>query len=166
MNPIVVEQFNVLERANLMALLQKLLPELEALQQRVAQLEAENAQLKQCLNKSANSGNSSQPPSCDQKSNQTALLRRKCRPPVEHKPHQRVLIEEPTQVVQVPVVEFGPQMEATVVWYKQKQLMSYERLVVTLWERPRHATFGFRNERLRSAVCRGNAPSRNHPSLP
>jgi hypothetical protein len=61
---------------------------------------------------------------------------------------------------------FGPQLEATVVWYKQKQLMSYERLVVTLWERPRHATFGFRNERLRSAVCRGDAPSRNHPSLP
>lgn len=196
MNPITVEQLETLERAELLALLKQLLPEFEALRQRVAQLETENAQLKQRLEQSANSRNSSQPPSQDQKTNQPSPPRRKLGPPVGHEPHQRVLIDDPTHVIQVPVVEcepcladlsglapedftrrqmtespdikpfvietrqhhvtcphchqlnraplppgleaervFGPHLEATVVWYKQKQLMSYERLVETLAER-------------------------------
>jgi transposase len=193
MNPVTVEQLDALGREELLALLKVLLPEFEALRLRVAQLEAENAELKQRLDKSTNSSNSSQPPSRDQKMNQAQPPRRKPGPPHGHEPHQRVFVDSPTQVVQVPVKEcescladlsnlvpedftrrqiteipeikpfvietrqhhvtcphcqqlnraplppgleaarvFGPHLEALVVWYKQTQLMSYERIVATM----------------------------------
>ena len=51
MNPVTAEQFDLLTREELRALLRALVPELEALRQRVAGLEAENQQLKQLWNK-------------------------------------------------------------------------------------------------------------------
>ena len=63
------EQVDLLPIEELRPLLKKLLAEFEALRQRVADLEAENERLKQRLDKSTNSRNSSQPPSRDQKTN-------------------------------------------------------------------------------------------------
>lgn len=193
MNPVTVEQLDALTREALLALLKTLLPEFEAMRQRIAQLEAENARLQQQLDKSANSRNSSQPPSRDQKSNQPEKTPRKHGPPVGHEPQTRALVDNPAQVIQVPVVEcehcladlravapedftrrqitelpavkpfvletrqhhttcphcqtlnraplpsgleaercFGPNLEATVVFYKQTQHLSYERIVETM----------------------------------
>ena len=193
MNPVTVEQLDALTREELLVLLKTLLPEFDALRQRVAQLEAENERLKQQLDKSANSRNSSQPPARDQKTNQSEKKLRQHGPPVGHAPHTRALVDNPTQVMQAPVTEcaycladlrgvapedftrrqitelpevkalvletrqhhttcphchtlnraplpaglqaarcFGPNLEATVVFYKQTQHLSYERIVETM----------------------------------
>jgi transposase len=187
------EQLDQLTREELLALLKALLPllaEVELLRQRVAELAAENERLKQ---KGANSGNSSQPPSRDQKVNLAAKKRRKHGPPFGHAQSSRPLVENPDRIIAVPVKEcsqchaalthlppeqstrrqitelpevkpviietqqqqvtcpycqtvnrgslpagleaeryFGPQLEATVLFYKQTQHLSYERVVETM----------------------------------
>jgi transposase len=186
------EQVDLLPSEELRPLLKKLLAEFETLRQRVAALEAENERLKQQLNKSANSRNSSQPPSRDQKTNQPQKKHRKHGPPFGHQKFSRPLVDNPDRVIQVPVTEcehcladlsgvapddferrqitelpaakpivietrqhratcphcltlnrgvlpegleaeryFGPNLEATVVFYKQTQHLSYERIVVS-----------------------------------
>ena len=194
MNPVTAEQFDLLTRAELRALLQALVPELEALCQRVAQLEAENERLQQQLDKATNSRNSSQPPSRDQKVNPApGKTTKKPGPPFGHQKLARPWVAHPDQVLQVPVTEcehchadlrgvapedfearqitelpaapplvletrqhhvtcphcltlnravlpaglaagrcFGPNLEATVIFYKQTQHLSYERLVETM----------------------------------
>ena len=86
-------------------MLKKLLAEFEALRQRVADLEAENERLKQRLDKSTNSRNSSQPPSRDQKTNKPEKKRRKHGPPFGHQKFSRPLVDNPDRVIQVPVTE-------------------------------------------------------------
>ena len=194
MMPVTSDQLDLMPREELLVLLKKFLVEFESLRQRVAGLEAENQQLKQQLNQSPNSRNSSQPPSRDQKSNQPPDKRKKKHgPPFGHQKFSRPLVDNPAQVIQVPVtvcencradlrqVEpvaferrqitelpavppivietrqhrvtcpscltlnraplpdaleaercFGPQLEATVLFYKQTQHLSYERIVVTM----------------------------------
>ena len=175
-------------------MVKRLLEDVELLHQRVAALEAENEHLKQQLNKSANSGNSSQPPSRDQKPNQPANQPKKKRgAPFGHQKYSRPLVEDPDrviharvsecdncladlskvtpedferrQIIELPEVKpvvietrqhriicphclkpnrgqlpegleanryFGPKLEAPVVFYKQIQHLSYERLVETM----------------------------------
>ena len=174
-------------------MLKKLLAEFDALLKRVADLEAENERLRQRLDKSTNSRNSSQPPSRDQKSNKVEKKRRKHGPPFGHQKFSRPLVDDPDQVIQVPVTEcehcladlsgvapedfesrqitelpaakpivletrqhqticphcltlnrgvlpegleaerhFGPNLEATVLFYKQTQHLSIERIVETM----------------------------------
>lgn len=188
------EQFDLLPREELLVLLKKFLVELDSLRQRVAELEDENQKLKQQLNKSTNSRNSSQPPSRDQKPNQLQdKATKKQGPPFGHQKFSRPLVDKPDRVIQVPVTEcehcladlsdvapddfeqrqitelpeakpivietrqhrttcphcltlnraplpegleaercFGPILEATVVFYKQTQHLSYERIVETM----------------------------------
>lgn len=190
------EQVDLLPVEELRPLLKVLLTELEALRQRVASLEAENERLKKQLTGGTNSRNSSQPPSRDQKSNQPSdKAKKKHGPPFGHQKFSRPLVDNPDQVIQVPVLEcehchedlshiesedferrqitelpvakplvietrqhhktcphcltlnraplpegleadrhFGPNLEATVVFYKQTQHLSYERLVETMRE--------------------------------
>jgi transposase len=190
------EQLDKLTREELLELLKQLLPlvaEVERLRQRVEELEAENERLK---NRSANSRNSSQPPSHDQKVNQpTKKKRKKHGPPFGHRKFSRPLVDKPDRVIQLPVTEcghcladltgvgpedferrqitelptakpivietrrhlrtcphcltlnrailpegleaeryFGPRLEATVVFLKHQQHLSYERIVQTLRE--------------------------------
>lgn len=75
------EQIDLLPSEELRPLLKMLMAELDALRNRVADLEAENERLKHRLDKSANSSNSSQPPSRDQKTNRVEKKRRKHGPP-------------------------------------------------------------------------------------
>ena len=174
-------------------MLKTLLAEFATLRQRVADLEAENERLKQRLDKSTNSRNSSQPPSRDQKTNKVEKKRRKHGPPFGHQKFSRPLVDKPDRVIQVPVTEcehcladlsgvapedferrqitelpaanplvietrqhqttcphcltlnrgvlpegleaerhFGPNLEATVIFYKQTQHLSIERIVETM----------------------------------
>src|SRR5215831_6687619 len=194
MMTLTTEQLDKFSREELLELLKQLLPlvaEVERLKQRVSALEAENERLK---NQSANSRNSSQPPSRDQKVNQPPKKKRKKHgPPFGHQKFSRPLIDNPDRVIQVPVTEcehclanltsvrpedferrqitelptarpivietrrhlttcphcltlnhailpegleaercFGPNLEATVVFYKQTQHLSYERIVETM----------------------------------
>jgi transposase len=190
------EQLGQLTREELLALLLPLLAKVESLERRVAELEAENERLRQQLDKNTNSGNSSQPPARDQKSNHPAdKTRKKHGPPFGHQKYWRPLVDQPDQVIQVPVTEcehcladltivapedferrqitelpahtplvietrqhrtvcphcqavnrgqlpegleaercFGPNLEATVTFYKQVQHLSYERIVETMRE--------------------------------
>src|SRR6266536_1774744 len=164
---------------------------LERLKQRVEELEAENERLK---NRSANSRNSSQPPSRDQKVNRPPKKKRKKRgTPFGHQKFSRPLVDNPDRVIQLPATEcehcladlsgvrpedferrqitelptakpivietrrhhttcphcltlnrailpegleaercFGPNLEATVIFYKQTQHLSIERSVETM----------------------------------
>ena len=187
------EQVDLLPSEELRPLLKKLLAEFESLRQRVAGLEAENEGLKQQLNKNTNSRNSSQPPSRDQKVNQPEKKQLKQGPPFGHQKFSRPLVDNPDQVIQVPVTEceqcladlskvapddferrqitelpaakplvietrqhhktcphclklnraplpagleagrcFGPNPEATVIFYKQTQHLSDERIARTM----------------------------------
>ncbi len=100
------EQVDLLPAEELRPLLKRLLAELESLRQRVAALEAENQQLKQQLDKSTNSRNSSQPPSRDQKPNQPSdKPKKKHGPPFGHQKFSRPLTDNPDRVIQVPVTE-------------------------------------------------------------
>lgn len=187
------EQVDLLPSEELRPLLKKLLAEFDSLLKRVAALEAENERLEQRLDKSANSGNSSQPPSRDQKTNQPQKNRRQHGPPFGHQKFSRPLVDNPDRVIQVPVAEcehcladlsgvapedferrqmteiptsqpivietrqhqttcphcltlnrgalpedleaeryFGPNLEATVIFYKQTQHLSIERIVETM----------------------------------
>ena len=187
------EQVDLLPIEELRPLLKALLVEFELLRQRVAYLEAENERLKQQLTGSTNSGNSSQPPSRDQKTNQPEKKRRQHGPPFGHQKFSRPLVDTPDRVIQVPVTEceqcladlsgvapedferrqitelpeakplvietrqhrttcphcltlnraalpegleaercFGPNLEATVIFYKQTQHLSYERTARTM----------------------------------
>jgi transposase len=190
------EQVDLLSNEELRPLLKVLLAELESLRRRVASLEAENERLKKLLTGGTNSRNSSQPPSRDQKSNQPSdKSKKKQGAPFGHQKFSRPLVDNPDQVIQVPVLEcehchedlshiepedferrqitelpvakplvietrqhhktcphcltlnraplpegleadryFGPNLEATVVFYKQTQHLSYERLVETMRE--------------------------------
>ena len=187
------EQIDLLPSEELRPLLKMLMAELDALRKRVADLEAENERLKQRLDKSANSSNSSQPPSRDQKTNRVEKKRRKHGPPYGHQKYSRPLVDNPNQVIPVPVTEcehchadlsdvepedferrqitelphaapivietrqhrttcphcrrlnrgvlpegleaeryFGPNLEAAVIFYKQTQHLSIERIVATM----------------------------------
>ena len=188
------EQLGQLTREELLALLLPLLAKVELLEQRVADLEAENERLRQQLDKTTNSRNSSQPPARDQKASQPLnKAAKKQGPPFGHQKFARPLVDKPDRVIQVPVSEcahcladltavepddfeqrqitelpaakplvletrqhrttcphcqavnlgrlpegleaercFGPNLEATVVFYKQTQHLSYERIVETL----------------------------------
>jgi transposase len=188
------EQVDLLPSEELRPLLKKLLAEFEALLKRVADLEAENERLRQRLDKSANSRNSSQPPSRDQKLNQpSGKPNKKHGPAFGHQKFSRPLVDNPDRVIQVPVTEceqcladltnippedferrqitelppakplvietrqhqttcphcltlnrgvlpegleaeryFGPNLEATVIFYKQTQHLSIERIVETM----------------------------------
>jgi transposase len=187
------EQVDLLPSEELSSLLKKLLADFDALLKRVADLEAENERLRQRLDKSANSRNSSQPPSRDQKTNKVEKKRRKHGPPFGHQKFSRPLVDNPDRVIQVPVTEcehcladlsgvapedferrqitelptsnpivietrqhhttcphclglnrgllpegleaerhFGPNLEATVIFYKQAQHLSIERIVETM----------------------------------
>lgn len=187
------EQVDLLPSEELRPLLKKLLADFDALLKRVADLEAENERLRQRLDKSANSRNSSQPPSRDQKTNKVEKKRRKHGPPFGHQKFSRPLVDNPDRVIQVPVTEcehcladlsgvapedferrqitelpkskpivietrqhhttcphclrlnrgllpegleaerhFGPNLEATVIFYKQTQHLSIERIVETM----------------------------------
>jgi transposase len=188
------EQVDLLPSEELRPLLKKLWADFDVLLKRVAELEAENERLKQRLDKSTNSRNSSQPPSRDQKPNQPAdKPKKKHGPPFGHQKFSRPLVDNPDKVIQVPVNEcqhcladlsqvepedftrrqitelpvfkplvietrqhqktcphcqtlnrgvlteelnaerfFGPNLEATVVFYKQTQHLSYERIVETM----------------------------------
>lgn len=190
------EQVDLLPSEELRPLLKALLIEFELLRQRVAHLEAENELLKQQLTGKPNSRNSSQPPSRDQKSNQPSdKPKNKQGAPFGHQKFSRPLVDNPDQVIQVPVTEcehchedlrsiepedyearqitelpevkpvvietrqhhktcphclklnraplpegleadrhFGPNLEAIVIFYKQVQHLSYERIVETMRE--------------------------------
>lgn len=100
------EQVELLPSEELRPLLKALLAEFELLRQRVAKLEAENERLQQQLTGSRNSHNSSQPPSRDQKTNQPEdKPQKKHGPPFGHQKYSRPLVENPDQVIQVPVTE-------------------------------------------------------------
>jgi transposase len=194
MMTLTTEQLDKLTREELLELLKQLLPlvaEVERLRQRVEELETENERLK---NRSANSRNSSQPPSRDHKVNRPPKKKRKKHgPPFGHQKFSRPLVDNPDRVIQLPVTEcehcladltgvapedferrqitelptakpivietrqhrttcphcltlnhatlpeglegeryFGPNLEATVVFYKQTQHLSYERIVETM----------------------------------
>lgn len=190
------EQIDILPSGELRPLLKELMAKFELLSQRVASLETENERLKRQLTGSTNSRNSSQPPSRDQKTNQPEKKTRKHGAAFGHKKFARPLVDNPDQVIQVPVTEckycfadltgvepddfeqrqitelpeikplvietrqhlttcphchelnraplpegleaeryFGPNLEATVVFYKQAQHLSYERIVQTMRER-------------------------------
>jgi transposase len=188
------EQVDLLPSEELRPLIKTLLAEFESLRQRVADLETENERLKQRLDQSTNSRNSSQPPSRDQKANQPPKKKRKKHgPPFGHQKFSRPLVDNPDRVIQFPVTEcehcladltgvrpedferrqitelpivrpvvietrqhrticphcltlnrailpegleaercFGPNLEATVIFYKHKQHLSYERIVETM----------------------------------
>lgn len=183
-------QLDQLPHAELVSLVKLLVAQVEQLQQ-------ENLQLREELEKfrrpPATSRNSSQPPSRDQKTNQPEKKRRKHGPPFGHQKYSRSLLDNPDQVIQVPVTQceqclanleniqpedferrqivelpqvkpvvietrqhrttcphcltlnrallpegleaqrcFGPNLEATVIFYKQTQHLSYERTARTM----------------------------------
>lgn len=127
--------------------------------EQVRQLQAEVARLRQ---PPPTSRNSSPPPSRDPKQNLSeSLPAKKCGPPFGHQRHTRELVATPDQVVVAPVVietqqhevicphcqtrnrgvlpvgleaerQFGPRLEATVVYLKQTQHLSYQRVVQAL----------------------------------
>ncbi|MGH9847954.1 MAG: IS66 family transposase [Blastocatellia bacterium] len=194
MMPVTPEQIDLLPSEELRPLLKALLAELESLCRRVTELEAENQQLKQKLDQAANSHNSSQPPSRDQKPNQPAdKPKKKHGARFGHQKFSRPLVEQPDHIIQVPVTEcehchedlsrvepedftrrqivelpepkpviletrqhqtvcphclhpnrgvlpegleadrvFGPNLEATVIFYKQTQHVSVKRIVETM----------------------------------
>ena len=100
------EQVDLLPVEELRSLVKVLLVEIESLRQRVALLEAENEQLKKQLTGSSNSRNSSKPPSSDQKSSQPEnKARKKHGAPFGHQKYSRSLVDNPDQVIQVPVNE-------------------------------------------------------------
>ena len=99
------EQIDLLPSKEIRPLLKLLMAQLDALLKRVADLEAENERLRQLLDKSSNSRNSSQPPSRDQKTNQPEKKRRKHGPPFGHQKYSRPLVNNPDRVIQVPVTE-------------------------------------------------------------
>ena len=84
------EQIDLLPSEELRPLLKKFLAEFDALLKRVEDLEAENERLKQRVDESSNSRNSSQPPSRDQKTNKGEKKHRKPGPPFVHKSDQGV----------------------------------------------------------------------------
>ena len=186
-----VEQLDRLSRDELVALVKSLLLVIEQQQRQITQLQEEIAKLRQ---PPANSSNSSQPPSRDQKTDTPSNQKRKKHgPPFGHSKYSRPLVENPDRVIQLPVTEcencladlsqispedferrqivelpqvkpvvietrqhhttcphchtlnraslpegleaercFGPNLEATVVFYKQTQHLSYERIVETM----------------------------------
>lgn len=188
-----VEQLDRLSREDLLLLVKYLLPSVEQLQKRIAELEAEIVKLRQ---PPTTSSNSSQPPSRDQKANKPKKKKRKKHgPPLGHPKYARPLVDKPDQVIvaavaacehchadlqgvapeevvkrqitEIPPVKpivietqqhkticphcqqlnhgvlpkgleaercFGPNLEATVIYYKQPQHLSYERIVETLRE--------------------------------
>jgi transposase len=104
MMPLSTEQLDQLLREELLELLKRLLPpvaEVERLCQRVEELEVEIERLK---NRSANSRNSSQPPSRDQKADQPPKKKRKKHgPPFGHPNYSHPLLENPDRVIIVSV---------------------------------------------------------------
>jgi transposase len=186
-----VEQLDQLSREDLLSLVKDLVRIVNQQQKRIADLEAEIAQLRQ---PPTTSTNSSQPPSRDQKANRPKRKRRKKHgPPKGHPKHSRPLVEQPDQIVvasveecehchanlksvepeeilkrqltEIPPVKpvvietqqhkktcphcqrvnhgtlpkgleaercFGPNLEATIIYYKQPQHLSYERIVETM----------------------------------
>jgi len=186
-----VEQLDQLSREDLLTLVKDLIRIVDQQQKRIAELEAEIAQLRQ---PPTTSSNSSQPPSRDQKANRPNKKRRKKHgPPKGHPKYSRPLVEQPDQIVvaaveecqhchanlkgaepdqiikrqitEIPPVKpvvietrqdkktcphcqqinygalpkgleeeryFGPNPEATVIYYKQPQHLSYERIVETM----------------------------------
>ena len=188
-----VEQLDQLSREELLALVKELLLIVSQQQQRIAELEAEIAKLRQ---PPPTSSNSSQPPSRDQKANQPEKKKRKKHgPPKGHPKYERPLVDNPDQVVVASVAEcehchadlrgvepdeivkrqiteippvkpvvietqqhkttcphcqqinrgalpkgleedrcFGPNLEASVIYYKHPQHLSYERVVETMRE--------------------------------
>jgi len=94
-------QFEQLSRADLIALVRALFAQVESLKNEVVALREENERLK---GPKANSQNSSQPPSRDQKMNiQSGKPKRKHGPPFGHKRFVRKLIDNPTQVIPIDV---------------------------------------------------------------
>jgi transposase len=87
------EQLDQLSHADLVALVKALIAENAALR----------AELDQLRPPPANSRNSSQPPSRDQKSNLPARQKKKFGPPFGHQRCTRPLVEHPTQVITLPV---------------------------------------------------------------
>lgn len=198
-------------------MLKVLLAELESLRRRVASLEAENECLKKQLTGGTNSRNSSQPPSRDQKSNQPSdKAKKKHGAPFGHQKFSRPLVDNPDQVIQLPVTEcehchedlsqvepedferrqitelpvakplvietrqhhktcphcltlnrtplpegleaeryFGPNLEATVIFYKQTQHLSYERIVETMRQSFRAKSFVRMKPARRSKLATG-----------
>lgn len=190
------EQVDLLSNEELRPMLKVLLAELESLRRRVVSLEAENERLKKQLVGGTNSRNSSTPPSRDQKANQPEdKVKKKHGARFGHQKYSRPLVDNPDQVIQLPVTEcehchedlssvapedferrqitelpvpkplvietrqhhktcphchtlnraplpegleadryFGPNLEAVVIFYKQTQHLSYERLVETMRE--------------------------------
>jgi transposase len=184
------EQLDDLPRADLLALVKFLLTEVQRLQERIADLEAQLSSGQP----PPTSRNSSQPPSRDQKTNaRPQQLRRRGGAKRAQGAATRALVEHPDKVIEAPVEccancqadlrgvapqqivrhqltelpvvrplvietrthevecpqchtlqrgalpegleptrQFGPRLEATVVYYKQEQHLSYERLVETL----------------------------------
>jgi transposase len=98
------EQFDQLSREDLLVLVKELLPvvqQVQQLQQRITELEAEVERLK---GPPTTSRNSSQPPSRDQKSNQpTDKPKKKHGPPFGHKRSVRELIDNPDRAISVEV---------------------------------------------------------------
>ena len=99
------EQIDILPSGELRPLLKELMAKFELLSQRVASLETENERLKRQLTGLTNSRNSSQPPSRDQKTNQPEKKTRKHGAAFGHKKFARPLVDNPDQVIQVPVTE-------------------------------------------------------------
>src|SRR5262249_58888147 len=98
-----VEQLDQLSRDELLALVKSLLIVIEQQQQRIAELEAEISKL---LKPPANSSNSSQPPSRDQKADSPLDKKRKKHgPPFGHPKYSRPLVEKPDRVIPAPVEE-------------------------------------------------------------
>jgi len=94
-------QLEQLSRADLIALVRALFAQVESFKNEVVALREENERLK---GPKANSQNSSQPPSRDQKSNiPTGKPKRKHGPPFGHKRSVRKLIDNPTTVIPVGV---------------------------------------------------------------
>lgn len=187
------DQLDQISHAELLALVKALIARVEQLEQENQRLREENERLKR---PPANSRNSSQPPSRDQKSNSSANKpRKKQGPPFGHKRAIRKLIDNPDRVIpaevercdqcrhdlkgveprkvvrrqiaelpeikpvvietqqhevicpncrrlnRAPLPEgleedryFGPRLEATVVFLKHQQHLSYERIVQALKE--------------------------------
>jgi transposase len=179
-------QLELLSRGDLIALVKELISALQLLQARVAELEAEVAQYRE---PPANSRNSSQPPSQDEKANLPGRRRKRVGARPGHERAIRQLVDDPDrviearvtqcaqcradlsavepravlrrQVTELPIISpvvietrqhevmcpacqsvqrgrlpegleagraFGPRLEATVVYLKQQQHLSYERV--------------------------------------